>query len=91
MWTEQPDHTPKPAEIINHNGIAYILQSTKGATYRYVIRDKWDQDAVEYAPTDRRTKILIELHMLNTALYEIAELKAKGENPVDETGETEIV
>jgi len=86
-WSQLPDNTPDPLEIIMYNGVAYILQSQIGANYKYVLGELWDRKLLKHAPTDRQTRILTELHMNEQAHSEIEYLDAVGIDPISEGDE----
>lgn len=90
LWEKLPDQTPEPLSKIELHGRKFFLQSVDGATYRYVPTEVYNVDNFAYAPIPRRTKILMELHTLKTAIAETNELKAQGINELQEEAEPDF-
>ena len=90
LWEELPERTPEPLSKIELHGRKFFLQSVDGSNYRYVPTEVYNVDDFAYAPIPRRTKILMELHTLKTAIAETNELRAQGINELEEEAEAEF-
>lgn len=87
LWQRLPDRTPEPLPEIVFNGQRMKLQYVRGSNYGYASLAVYDPANFAYAPTDRRSRILQELHITEEAIEEIFDLEAAGMNPVDELEE----